>query len=388
MEDKEPRPVFKLASSLGCEWPNIRKAHDEADTAKTDLLALLQLKLGERFTSDDASLVIFGSLGRNEWINWESDLDWTFLVDGQCKPGHFEVAHEIRKALKKEYREDLPDPCEKRYRFAEPGATGTFGNMGFSHQLIHLIGGQEDTNKNTTQRILLLLESCRLATETPVGERSTAHERVLKAIIARYLREEAHLLDTDGRCFKVPRFLLNDIVRSWRTMAVDFASKQRDRGGEGWGLRNAKLRMSRKLIFVSGLLTCFSCNLDPNLQAKISKDKHDTNATRNLNLIHLENHIMQFVSKPPLDILAMAVMEYGVDDLIAERLFSAYDEFLGLVADREKREHLKKLRAEESRGDKVFAQVQKFSEQFAKALNAIFFENQKLKDLTQEYGVF
>jgi hypothetical protein len=42
-------------------------------------------------------------------------------------------------------------------------------------------------------------------------------------------------------------FSLNDIVRFWRTMAVDFASKQRDRAGEEWGLRNAKLRMSRKL---------------------------------------------------------------------------------------------------------------------------------------------
>jgi len=60
-------------------------------------------------------------------------------------------------------------------------------------------------------------------------------------------------------------------------MAVDFASKQRDRGGEGWGLRNAKLRMSRKLIFASGLLTCFSCHLDPELQSKISTDNRDMN---------------------------------------------------------------------------------------------------------------
>jgi hypothetical protein len=56
-------------------------------------------------------------------------------------------------------------------------------------------------------------------------------------------------------------------------MAVDFASKQRDRAGAGWGLRNAKLRMSRKLIFASGLLVCFSANLDPELNGQISTDK-------------------------------------------------------------------------------------------------------------------
>ena len=69
-------------------------------------------------------------------------------------------------------------------------------------------------------------------------------------------------------------FLLNDIVRFWRTMAVDFASKQKEIAlEEGWGLRNAKLRMSRKLIFASGLLVCFGCNLDSQLQKKISLRK-------------------------------------------------------------------------------------------------------------------
>ncbi len=31
--------------------------------------------------------------------------------------------------------------------------------MDLGHDIIHQIGGQYDTNKNTTQRILLLLES-------------------------------------------------------------------------------------------------------------------------------------------------------------------------------------------------------------------------------------
>src|SRR6266700_860144 len=129
------------------------------------------------------------------------------------------------------------------------------------------IGGQNDTNRNTTQRILLLLES------QPIGTRTEAHERVLRAVINRYLEEDTHPLTQNSKAYRVPRFLLNDIVRFWRTMAVDFASKQRDRAGKGWGLRNAKLRMSRKLIFASGLLVCFSANLDPDLNDQISTDK-------------------------------------------------------------------------------------------------------------------
>src|SRR5215813_2951501 len=136
--------------------------------------------------------------------------------------------------------------------------------MAFSHDIIHQIGGQNDTNKNTTQRILLLLES------RAIGKNTQAYERVLRAVINRYLEEDNHPLSHDGQSYRVPRFLLNDIVRFWRTMAVDFASKQRDRAGAGWGLRNAKLRMSRKLIFASGMLVCFSPTFDPVLQSKIS----------------------------------------------------------------------------------------------------------------------
>jgi hypothetical protein len=155
---------------------------------------------------------------------------------------------------------------------------GTFGNLAFSHDIIHQIGGQNDTNRNTTQRILLLLESA------TIGRNDQAYERVIRGVISRYLEEDTHLLTADSKRYRVPRFLLNDIVRFWRTMAVDFASQQRDRAGEGWGLRNAKLRMSRKLIFATGLLVCFSCNLDVDLQTRISTREGDIR----LNLV---NHI-------------------------------------------------------------------------------------------------
>ncbi|MGB8065950.1 MAG: hypothetical protein WCF26_28965 [Candidatus Sulfotelmatobacter sp.] len=379
MVNKESRDIFQLSASTGRSWKNIERAHDETERAKADLLALLKREVGERFASEDSNLIVFGSLGRGEWIDWISDLDWTFLIDGQCKPLHFDIAQDIREALKKEQRTGVAGNPE--YRFAAPGPTGTFGNLGFSHQLIHLIGGQEDTNKNTTQRILLLLES------VSIGD-SSAHERVKGEIVQRYLEEEPYLVERSGSRFKVPRFLLNDIVRFWRTMAVDFASKQRDRRGEGWGLRNAKLRMSRKLIFVSGLLTCFSCQLDNDLQSKTADDATGQDVARNRHLAYLQNHILQQISRTPLDILARAAKQYRVESSTAEALFSSYDDFLGVVGDASKRESLKRLKAEDARQDPVFGEVREISERFSAALDRIFFENTLLADLTRRYGVF
>jgi hypothetical protein len=209
-----------------------------------------------------------------------------------------------------------------------------------------------------------------------------AHDRVVRAIIKRYLDEQQHLVSRNEPRFKVPRFLLNDIVRFWRTMAVDFASKQRDRGGEGWGLRNAKLRVSRKLIFASGLLTCFSCKLDPNLQSKISTENRD------INLAHLENHVWEYVQQTPLDIVALSIEKNGITRDVAVELFSAYDRFLEIMSDPRKRERLKKLRAEQSRTDAVFIEVTVVSDQFARALHEIFFKNKALSLLTEKYGVF
>jgi hypothetical protein len=275
---------------------------------------------------------------------------------------HLLIAREIQQALEKA-------------KFQKPGPTGTFGNMAFSHDIIHQIGGQDDTNQNMTQRILLLLES------RAIGGRTDAYERVLRGVINRYLEEDNHLLTHDGKKYRVPRFLLNDIVRFWRTMAVDFSNKQRDRAGKGWGLRNAKLRMSRKLIFASGLLVCFSSNLDPDLQAQISTDKNDIK-------LELVNHVRNYVKMTPLEIVAGSVERYGVPDSIARELFGAYSEFLTILDDETSRKKLESLRSEDSRSDSTFRRIREVSKSFERALDHIFFENKQIAPLTRKYGVF
>lgn len=338
----------------------LSKSRESSLKTREDLDKLLSAEI-PRYTSEDTSFVVFGSLARGEWTS-KSDLDWTFLIDGGANSDHLLIAQDIQKTLEKG-------------EFQPPGPTGTFGNMAFSHDIIHQIGGQNDTNQNTTQRILLLLESC------AIGKRTDAYERVIRGVINRYLEEDNHLLMRDSKRFRVPRFLLNDIVRFWRTMAVDFASKQRDRAGKGWGLRNAKLRMSRKLIFASGLLVCFSSNLDPDLHDQISTDNNDIR-------LKLVNHIRDYVRMTPLEIVAKSVERYGVPDSIAKELFGAYVEFLKLLNDEKSREALANLRSDDSRRDSTFQVVREISRSFENALDHIFFENQQIAPLTRKYGVF
>jgi predicted nucleotidyltransferase len=345
------------------DTPPIPQTRSEAKRVREELDSLLTEQLG-KYASEDTSLVVFGSLARGEWTTG-SDLDWTYLIDGQANSDHLRIAQKIGNVL--------------RDRYTGPGPTGTFGNLAFSHELIHQIGGQYDTNKNTTQRILLLLES------TAIGTRTQAYDRVILGVINRYLEEDTHLLSHDLTYYRVPRFLLNDIVRFWRTMAVDFASKQRDRDGAGWGLRNAKLRMSRKLIFASGLLACFSAKLDVGLKKKISTvQSTEDDAIRS----NLANHIRNLVRLTPLEVLEKAIKDYGVEDSVASALFGAYAEFLSMLADDGIRKALGKLRAKDSRTDSTFKQIRKISERFEKALDAVFFENALLGPLTRKYGVF
>jgi len=337
-------------------------ARDAASRIRKELDVILSAEI-PKYTSEDTSLVVFGSLARGEWTA-ASDLDWTYLIDGQANSDHLVIAQKIRKILEKH-----------KERFRPPGQTETFGNMAFSHDIIHQIGGQNDTNRNTTQRILLLLES------RTIGKNDQAYDRVMRGVINRYLEEDNHLLTEAKTQYRVPRFLLNDILRFWRTMAVDFASKQRDRAGKGWGLRNAKLRMSRKLIFASGLLVCFGCNLDGELQKRISSNDGDTK-------LDLVNHIRDQVRLAPLEILANAIERLNVPMTVGEGLFTAYSDFLNLLDDKKAREVLDNLRAEDSRTNPTFSRVKEISQAFEHALDLLFFENSELAPLTRKYGVF
>jgi hypothetical protein len=255
--------------------------------------------------------------------------------------------------------------------------------MAFSHELVHEIGGESDTNRNTTRRILLLLESAAIE----AGQSVLVRRRVVHQLLRRYLLNEPDLQGPDGQR-RYPRFLLNDVVRFWRTMAVDYARKVRDREHKGWALRNIKLRLSRKLIFVAGMLSCFDCKLRPreNPESTLFGDAE-------FRWVPVLGHLRDDTERTPLESLARAVMVYTKDDTqrrtLGASLFTAYDAFLGLLNDPARRGALEALSPDEADAHELFTEARALGTQFQAGLLTLFYDTDpRLCEATREYGVF
>ena len=344
-----------LEERTGSNWAHIHAARK----ATAEMRARLEEGL-TGFSTQDTSIVVVGSLARQEFTSG-SDVDWTLLLDGLSDPNHIDVANELKKKI---------DSLEGN----APGQEGTFGTLSSSHDLIHYIGGQGDTNANTTRRILLLLESVSIG-------RGEAHQRALKNVLSRYLEEDRGLWYGSSP-YKIPRFLFNDVSRYWRTMAVDFAYKQRTRPGGDFALKNFKLRMSRKLIYIAGMIACFECHLGFNSEEERNEFYKGHQVQPVIDLVH------SVLSKPPLEIVASALLKDASLDHSSKQFFDAYDEFLAMLSDKEIREHLKKLPVSQL-DDSIAKRYRTVAHTSMDAVRAIFLNrSNKLGELTIEYGVF
>ena len=357
-ETKLPQTwVSRLEHDLGTDWGALRKARGTTNTNRDALQRAFQGDI-----APDTTLVLFGSIAREEMTSG-SDTDWILLVDGQAVPQHLDQQHVIGEKLQK-------------LGFVRPGTSGVFGSMVGSHDIVHEIGGEDDTNSNTTRRVLLLLESF------PVGNRE-AYDRVRRQILNRYLRDDHGLQHGIGP-LKVPRFLLNDLTRYWRTVTVDFVYKQRAEAGRKWALRNAKLRMSRKLVFASGLLRCFFCHLDPE-----AAEARDALAAPQNDASKLLTYLESQLTQVPLELLAQAASRPKIDKSTAKKLFDSYNQFLAALDDRDKREELESLREPQLSTSKAWQEIRQISRDFHSALLDLFFgEDAELKRLSVEYAVF
>jgi hypothetical protein len=326
------RGVSGLEAATGQTFPHITAARTETNRRLRERR--------ERFRSleldQDTTVVLTGSWGRHE-ITSESDDDFMVVFEGSPREGARPSVDEVARVL----------------GGPQPGVEDIFGKPVALDDLRGKIGRDEDTNANLTRRMLFVLESVAICGED-------VHARARQALLSGYL-------DANVKDFRPPRFLLNDVVRYWRTIAVDFESKMRARKGEGWGLRNAKLRLSRKALFAGGLLPVLGCYGYPAADM----------------LAYLDERM----SVPPLDRIADAFIDHGAPDPGA-RALNAYDEFLGILDDSEQRKQLSALEVEEARESQLFTRIAELGKEFEAGLLTLLFDDPELRRWVRDYLIF
>lgn len=332
MESSGPSPLRQLAEAAGRDFPHLFEARARTESGlerRNALLARLQ-------HSEEAAVVLMGSWGRGE-ITAGSDDDFMILVD-RAEGLDFEPSiDDVSGVLRTRPSEDGP--------FAEPV---------FSENLVNDIGLDADSNRNLTRRLLFLLESA------PVSGDEDVYQAVQDKILGRYL-------DDSVKSYRPPRFLLNDVVRYWRTICVDFAAKEW-RGPEKWGIRNAKLRTSRKILFASGLLPLLEC-------FHFDKDS-------------IREFIERALAMPPTDRIARAFLENDAADE-GGRALGAYDEFLGRLHEREFRDALEAVTRENSRDSAEFAKADEIGKELQGGLLALLYEaSPDLAKVVRDYAIF
>ena len=346
--------IKEIAERYGREWVGI----NDAVALSQDNRRLIIKTFGSRkIFNSESDLVVFGSIARDE-CTMSSDVDWTLLVDGQANPSHLSLAHLIEGNI-------------LSTGLTEPGSSGMFGQISFSHDLINYIGGEDDTNHNLSRRMLLLLESEKINVNDEKTIVGTAHDRVIRGIIQQYIDCDSGYNVTTGKG-NIPRFFLNDLIRFWRTMCVDFAYKQREQKGKKWALRNVKLRMSRKLIFIKGLLICHKLFA----KGEIGRDE-------------VKAQLREFAAKRPLDFMVESFLENGVSIEIIIAILDSYDSYLSMLNDSDKRLNLATMDMNSVYGDPSFDAAREISRQFQDQLNKVFIQDSgSIREFTLKYGIF
>lgn len=316
---------------LDGDFPNLSAARARTREAVADRRATL----AGLDIDPDASVVLFGSWGRGE-LTRRSDDDWAVLVEGAERDG---------------VRPDPPTLAAALGGERTPGRSGVFGGTIFSEDLVSRIGLDADSNANLTRRMLLMLESQPVAGDT-------VHRRCWELVLDGYLE------DAD-RPYRPPRFFLNDLIRYWRTICVDFVGKERE-GGEKWGIRNAKLRTSRKVLFAAGLV--------PLLQ------------THRFTREERREYLAAQLAAPATDRLAAAFLDCGARDA-GVRALSAYDRWLGVLDDPERRAELEALTKDTAHGSTVFRDVRRHAAELERGLLVLLFDTELLPHV-RDHGIF
>jgi hypothetical protein len=271
----------------------IRRAYSE------QRLIDLEARLAPLFPAlEEHPLCVYatGSYGRREaWSG--SDIDLFFLYDGSDDTQRFPWTTFVRLSAR------LIDAIETM-GFPPFSGDGRYLEVLYVHEMELVLGSPRDDSLNAfTARMLLLLESKLLHDQA-------LYDRLLARIVGFYYRDYADHMDDF-----FPGFLINDILRFWRTLTLNYEHNRRglaDLTGPELDHRKAKSALKNYKLKFSRLATCFS--MIANLGAEVVPVQPETVLT----LCHMA---------PAERFDRLRGRGKQADDIVTE-LMSLYDGFL------------------------------------------------------------
>ena len=173
-----------------------------------------------------------GSFGRLE-AGPQSDLDLFIVADADKEKSLLTNIDEIGLQYKL-------IQAAKKAGLPEFDRDGAFLKAHTIDDYVNSLGGPDDDVKNTfTGRLLLLLES-----QLVVGDE--IYDKLISKVVTRYFRDfKGH--ESDFR----PAFLINDILRMWRTFCVNYEHRRTPEKSNKGKMKNLKLKYCR-------MITCYS----------------------------------------------------------------------------------------------------------------------------------
>jgi len=220
-------------------FPHLAAGYEESQLQLADLSAALHAAVPLGTEPAPLDIVVFGSIARRE-ATTKSDLDYLLIAHGL--PSSPRLSRELLKAT---------DEFLAANGIPRPGGTGMFGTIVSAPDLVERIGLEHDTNMSHSRRVLLLEESESVYQPELLADLKTK-------TVHRYLIDYE-----DHPKAGPPRFLINDLVRYWSTLAVDYQAKRWENEGrysaDGWGLRYLKFLISRRITYAASLVSLLTC---------------------------------------------------------------------------------------------------------------------------------
>lgn len=304
------------------------QSRKRTDTNLSNLKEGLEVAEAPEIVSDRACVYATGSLGRGE-MSERSDLDLFILRNGTGQAALTNL-DEIRLQAK------LIEVA-RSLNYVDFSGDGKYLKAhDVKKDLIGKLGTSEDDYVNVfTARMLLLLESRPI-----LGV--DVYKRTLDEVVSEYWRD----FPQNSNNF-LPIFLVNDILRFWKTLCLNYEGKtasQKDSDAGKRRLQNYKLKHSR-------LLTCYSGIIY--LQAILYRDNNTVSPEA----------VMQMVSESPTKRLeSVATIKPETEESV-QTILDSYSKFL-TTCDSDKSEleqrftdsEFKMARLEEAKqfGDGVF----------------------------------